>query len=95
MKATSTSHLSAEAHVQFTDIGPDDPRLATDILPASVARVIRRGDGRPVAGHGNGSHQVARSRSSCWRAEGDRHDRAHDRWRKVRELGGVQVKVGE
>ena len=33
MKATSTSHLSAEAHVQFTDIGPDDPRLATDILP--------------------------------------------------------------
>jgi GNAT superfamily N-acetyltransferase len=33
MKATSTSHLSAEARVQFTDIGPDDPRLATDILP--------------------------------------------------------------
>jgi len=33
MKATDTTHLSAKAHLQFTDIGPDDPRLATDILP--------------------------------------------------------------
>ena len=33
MKATSTTHLPAHAHAQFTDIGPEDPRLATDILP--------------------------------------------------------------
>jgi hypothetical protein len=36
MKATSTTHLSAEAHAQFTGIGPEDPRLATDILPCSA-----------------------------------------------------------
>ena len=39
MKATGTTHLSTEAHVQFTDIGPDDPRLTTDILP--VLRELR------------------------------------------------------
>lgn len=39
MKAAGTMHLSAEAHVQFTDIGPDDPRLTTDILP--VLRELR------------------------------------------------------
>jgi hypothetical protein len=44
MKATSTSHLSAEAHVQFTDIGPDDPRLANDILP--VLGELRQADHR-------------------------------------------------
>ena len=33
MKVTSTTRPSAETHLQFTDIGPDDPRLATDILP--------------------------------------------------------------
>ena len=33
MKVTSTTRPSAETHLQFTDIGPDDPRLGTDILP--------------------------------------------------------------
>jgi hypothetical protein len=31
MKATSTTHLPAHAHMQFTDISLEDPRLATDI----------------------------------------------------------------
>jgi GNAT superfamily N-acetyltransferase len=39
MKQARTTHLSPEAHVQFADISPDDPRLATDILP--VLRELR------------------------------------------------------
>jgi hypothetical protein len=33
MKVTSTTHLPAHAHIQFTDIGLEDLRLAADILP--------------------------------------------------------------
>jgi hypothetical protein len=33
MKVTSTTHVPAHAHIQFTDIGLEDLRLATDILP--------------------------------------------------------------
>lgn len=41
MKAAGNTQLSAEARVRFADIGPDDPRLATHILP--VLRELRPG----------------------------------------------------
>ena len=45
--------------------------------------VTCRGDGTPGAAHGSDSHHVACLRFCRWRAGEDRHDRAHDRCRKM------------